>query len=222
VSDATVSRLERGHFDTLSVRAIRAIAAVLEIRIDLLPRWRGGDLDRMVNARHARVADDVVRRLQTTPGWICRPEVSFAIYGERGVVDILAWHAEQRALLVVELKTEVVDVGEILGTLDRKARLARGVAADLGWEVEVVSVALLVGEGHTNRRRVEAHKAVFGAALPDDGRRLRGWLRAPIGRIAALTFVPDRHPGSVRTGLATVRRVRTSNGPDPKTKSRSG
>ncbi|MBI3746337.1 MAG: hypothetical protein HY264_07430 [Chloroflexi bacterium] len=168
------------------------------------------------------MADAVVHQFRAIPGWACRPEVSFAIYGERGVVDILAWHSERRALLVVELKTEIVDIGETLGTLDRKVRLARIVAADLGWAADVVSVALLVAEGHTNRRRVAAHEAVFGAALPDDGRRLRGWLRAPVGRIAALAFVPDRHPGSVRTGLATVRRVRTSNGRDPRTKSGSG
>lgn len=208
VSDATVSRLERGHFETLSVRAIRAVAAALEIRVDLVPRWRGGDLERMMSARHARLAETWVGRLQRTAGWTCRPELSFAVYGERGVVDILAWHGERRAVLVIELKTEIVDVGEILATLDRKARLARGIAAELGWAAEVVSVALIVADGHTNRRRVGAHGSVFHAALPDDGRRLRGWLADPVGRVAALAFAPDRHPGRVRTGFATLRRVR--------------
>ena len=35
------------------------------------------------------------------------PEVSFSIYGERGVIDMLLWHPARRALLVVELKTGV-------------------------------------------------------------------------------------------------------------------
>lgn len=35
------------------------------------------------------------------------PEVSFSIYGQRGVIDILAWHAATRSLLVIELKTEM-------------------------------------------------------------------------------------------------------------------
>lgn len=209
VSDATVSRIERGHLDPLSLRAIRAVAAILEIRVDVVPRWRAGDLERMVSARHARLAETFARRLESTAGWTFRPEVSFAVYGERGVIDLLAWHAGRRALLVIELKTDIVDVGEILGTLDRKARLARGIAADLGWVAEAVSVALIVGAGSTNRRRVEAHARVFRAALPDDGRRLRGWLADPAGRVAVLAFVPDRHPGSVRTGLSTPRRVRT-------------
>ena len=43
------------------------------------------------------------------------PEVSFSIYGERGVIDILAWHPGRRALLIIELKTDIVDVNELVG-----------------------------------------------------------------------------------------------------------
>src|SRR5688500_10804500 len=50
VSQATVSRIERGHLRLLSVDAILRVAEALEIRIDWSPRWRGGDLDRMLNA----------------------------------------------------------------------------------------------------------------------------------------------------------------------------
>ena len=207
ISDATVSRIERGHLETLSVRSIRAVAAVLEIRVDLVPRWRGGDLDRLVNARHARLAEIYVARLEQLGAWSVRPEVSFAVYAERGVIDLLAWHSARRALLVIELKTDIVDVGELLGTLDRKGRLARRVAADLGWQAGSVSVALIVADGRTNRRRLDAHRAVFRAALPDDGRRLRGWLADPVGRVAAIAFVSDRHPGSLRTAMSTPRRV---------------
>jgi hypothetical protein len=141
-------------------------------------------------------------------GWVVRPEVSFSKWGERGIVDLLAWYPMSASLLVIELKTEIVDVGEILGTLDRKRRLGRSVAADLDWRPSTVSTALMIGEGRTNRRRVDAHAALFRAALPSDGRGLRTWLTAPAGEIHALTFVSDRHPGTVRTGFATVRRVR--------------
>ncbi|MEA2632936.1 MAG: hypothetical protein QOE66_3155, partial [Chloroflexota bacterium] len=70
------------------------------------------------------------------PGWILAPEVSFAIYGERRVIDILAWHPGRRALLLIELKTELVDMNELLGTLDRKRRLARRIAQERGWDPE--------------------------------------------------------------------------------------
>jgi len=208
VSDATVSRIERGHLDALTFRIVRRVAAVLEVRLDVQPRSRSGDLDRIASARHAGLAEAVLERLSRYPGWSVRPEVSFGIYGERGVVDLLAWHAGRRALLVVELKTEIVDVGELLGTLDRKRRLGREIAASLGWRPAVVGAWLIIAEGMTNRRRVDAHRATLRGALPDDGRRARGWLAEPSGEIRALGFFSYRHPGTLRSGFRTIRRVR--------------
>jgi hypothetical protein len=42
-----VSLIERGHLDTLSLRTMRRVAAVLDVRLDLVARWRGGELDRL-------------------------------------------------------------------------------------------------------------------------------------------------------------------------------
>ncbi len=208
VSSMTVSRIERGHLEALSVGTIRSVASVLEIRADFLPRWRGGDLDRLINASHARLAQACVRRIRGTSGWEVRPEVSFSIYGERGIVDLLAWHSERRALLVIELKTAIVDVGELLGTIDRKSRLAREVAARFDWTADSTSVALVIADGRTNRRRVADHVEVFRSALPDDGRRLAAWLRRPVGSVAGLMFLPDEHPRSLGQRIATRQRVR--------------
>ena len=65
--------------------------------------------------------------------------VASAIYGERGVIDILAWHQKTGSLLVIELKTAVADVNELLGTMDRKQRLAAQVAHERGWNARTVS-----------------------------------------------------------------------------------
>ena len=85
------------------------------MRVELVARWRGGDLDRMVNARHAALHEAVALLFARHSGWTTAPEVSFSIYGERGAIDVLAWHAARRALLVVELKSEIVDVQGMLG-----------------------------------------------------------------------------------------------------------
>jgi transcriptional regulator with XRE-family HTH domain len=50
VSQPTVSLVERGHWQRLSIETIRRIAAVLDIRLELVARWRGGDLDRLLRA----------------------------------------------------------------------------------------------------------------------------------------------------------------------------
>jgi transcriptional regulator with XRE-family HTH domain len=207
VSDQTVSRIERGHLETLSVKILRRVARVLEVRLDLAPWSRRGDVHRFATADHADLVEQVIRELESL-GWTARTEVSFSAYGERGFIDVLAWHAPSRTLLVIEIKTEIVDVGEILGTLDRKRRLAEGVGRQLGWQPLIVSSALIIRESRTSRRRVEAHLATFRTALPDGGRRLRAYLRRPSGSVAALAFWSYRHPGSVSQLSRPLRRVR--------------
>jgi transcriptional regulator with XRE-family HTH domain len=213
VSESTVSRAERGRVDALSVGSIRAICAALGVRLELLPRTPGADLERMINARHAALAEEILRRVKRFDGWTARPEVSFSVYGERGIVDLLAWHVATRSLLVVELKTAIVDVGEVLGTLDRKVRLAGRIAEPLGWSPANVAAWLAIGESMTSRRRVAAHDGTFRAALPDGPAALRRWLRSPTGSVRALTFVTDRHQPGVTSRFASLSRVPTRPGP---------
>jgi len=211
VSQPTVSRFERGHPGSFTLDALRRISAALDVRLDLTPRWRSGDLDRLLNARHSALHEQVARMFgDELPAWVLRPEVTFAIYADRGVIDILAWHAERRALLVIELKTDIVDVNDLVGSVDRKRRVAAKVAADLGWRAATVSVWVIVAGGRTNRARIAAHRAVLRAAFPDDGRALRRWLRDPAGEIRGLSMWQDMHGQTGMTGLRPVRRVRAA------------
>lgn len=197
VSDATISRVERGHIDGVSVGTLRRIASALDIRVELVPRSRSANLERLVSAKHGELAESVIRWMSAFDGWIVRPEVSFSRFGERGIVDLLAWHPGRRALLVIELKTAIVDVGELLGTLDRKIRNAWEIARELGWDPLTVSCALVVADGATNRRRVTAHRATFRASLPGGIVAFRHWLREPAAALRTLLFFADRHQGQV-------------------------
>lgn len=209
LSPSTISRIERGHLDRLSLAVIRRVAAALDIRVELLGRWRSGDLDRLVNAKHSALHEQVARMFRRDlPDWVFEPEVSFAIYGERGVIDILAWHPRLRALLVIELKTDIVDVNDLVGGVDRKRRLAWQVGRARGWDPESVSVWVLVAVGRTNRARIAAHRATLRAAFPTDGRGISGWLHDPNGPVAALSMWQDLPGRAVKTDLAPVRRVR--------------
>ena len=162
----------------------------------------------MLNAKHGALAESVTAWLLDWPGWEVRPEVSFNFDGERGAVDLVAWHAATRTVLLIELKTDIVDVGELVRTFDRKRRLAGRIAASCGWRAEQAGCAVIVREGRTNRRRVTQHALTLGASRPDDVRRLRAWLAAPAGRLAALAFLPDHHQTAARQSSATLRRVR--------------
>ena len=158
VPRGAVSLIERGHADALVLATTRRVCAALDIRLDTVPRWRGGDLDRVLNARHAAMAEATAAAFERLPGWRLRPEVSFSIYGERGVIDFVAWHSVRRALLLIELKTELVDIGDLMATADRRRRLAPRIARDLGWDPLVVGVWVLLRETTTNARRVREHR----------------------------------------------------------------
>jgi transcriptional regulator with XRE-family HTH domain len=198
LSTSVVSRLEHGGLGAMQLNDARRVAAVLDIRLEVQPRGRAADLDRTLNWRHAALAEFVAGWLGATRGWEVRPEVSFSEYGERGVVDLLARHEPTGSLLVIELKTEVIDLGEVLGTLDRKRRLGAVIARSL----------VLIGDSVTNRRRVAAHAALVAAALPDRGPVLARWLRAPTGTVRALRFVSDSRPGQARSAFAAPTMVR--------------
>jgi transcriptional regulator with XRE-family HTH domain len=213
VSTGMVSLIERGHADRVTLASIRAVAKALDVRVDLTPRWRAGDLDRLLNSRHSALHEQVARSFAERPDWLAEPEVSFAIYAERGVIDILAWHPKQQMLLVIELKTDIADVNELVGTLDRKRRLAGQIARERGWAIgdrTKVSAWLIVAESRTNHRRVQAHKAMLRAVLPLDGRSMAGWLADPSRPIGAISFWPILNHGALSAGPAPVRRVRAA------------
>jgi transcriptional regulator with XRE-family HTH domain len=209
-SQDTVSRLERGLVGGMTIAQIRAIGEAIGVTLDLVPRWRGGELDRLLGARHSALHEAVAARFTTLPGWSAVPEVTFSIYGERGAIDVLAWHESTRTLLVIELKTEIIDVQELIGTLDRKRRLAPRIAAERGWRPMVVGTWVIVAEGRTNRRRVTAHRTVLRAAMPADGHAMRAWLSAPSRPISALSFWPSTDAVGGTGRLAPVRRVRVA------------
>ena len=215
VSQSVVSRIERGLIRSQSLDTLRAVAAALEIRVDLLTLWRGGDLDRLLNAGHAALHEAVARSFhEELPAWTLAPEASFSIYGERGVVDILAWHPGSRTLLVIELKTDIADVNELIGTFDRKRRLGRQIGSSRGWDAIAVSSWLIVTDSRTNRRRVDAHAAMLRGSLPEDATAIRRWLRDPVGSVNGLSFWTDsrRRTGSQRP--SPIRRVRTGSATD--------
>jgi transcriptional regulator with XRE-family HTH domain len=207
VSRTTVSRIERGHVGLLAVGTVQRVARVLEVRLGWNAWWRGGDLDRMLNAGHAALHEVVARHLGGSE-WLVVPEASFAIYGERGVIDILCFHRASGSLQVVELKTTIVDVQGLIGSVDRYRRLAPQVAAERGWSAASVSCWVVLRESATNRRRLAAHSTVLRTAFPDDGRRMRAWLRGPAGQVAALSFLSIDHPGILMSGSPGTQRVR--------------
>lgn len=79
ISRALVSLLERGRLDRVALHVVRRLAKVLDIRVDMVTRWRGGDLDRLLSAGHAALHEELAGYIGGLPDWLQAPEVSFSI-----------------------------------------------------------------------------------------------------------------------------------------------
>jgi transcriptional regulator with XRE-family HTH domain len=206
-----VSRLERGRIGTMSVDKVRRLAAALDAELILTIRWRGGEIDRLMDEGHAALVGWIVGVL-VDAGWEAQAEVSYAIRGERGSIDVLAWHAPTRTLIVVEVKTELTSLEETLRKHDAKQRLGAEVAGDrFGWRDPAAVCRLLVLPARTTpRRHVTKHAAVLDRAYRLRGAAVREWLRAPGGSTSALLFAPLTHGARRRRGGVSRRRIRQS------------
>jgi transcriptional regulator with XRE-family HTH domain len=170
--------LERGQVIRLSVRTTRAILRAVDLPLLWDIGWQRQEIDRLLDADHASLAADVASVLAAA-GWLVRSEVSFNHYGDRGRIDLLAFHPQLRVLLVIEIKTAVVDAQDTLGRLDVKARVAGGVASSLGWAgAALVVPALVIVDGTTARRHVRSLDPLFSRYSLRGHAALR-WLRSP-------------------------------------------
>jgi hypothetical protein len=163
-----------------------------------------------MNARHSALHERLADRLASETGWVSAAEVSYSIYGERGVIDRLAFHAERRMLAVFEIKADLADPAGLVSQVDRYRRLAPTIAGERGWGSGRVSCWAVIADTDTNRRRLAAHNALLRGAFPADGRALGEWLRDPVERVDGLTFLAYPRGGTGTRSLSTVKRVRSA------------
>ncbi len=204
VSPSMVARIERGD-DTVQPRILVAVAAALGVRAEMRLSYKGEALDRLLDAGHAALVDAVASVLRRF-GWDVVIEATFWIRGERGSIDILAWHAATKIVLVIEVKSVVPDLQAMLSSIDRKVRLASQIASERGWAPVAVGALLVIGEDRTARRRVEQHVATFDQAFPTRAVAVRRWIAAPDAAkpLRGLWFL------SARQGVTPRHRVRRS------------
>jgi transcriptional regulator with XRE-family HTH domain len=144
IAQTAISRLERGQPSGLGLDEIQRIASALggTLRLTFDAPFlvdRACQRDRV----HARCIVHVASRLRGL-GWVVDTEVE--IEGRRGPgwIDVLAFHAESGTLLVIEIKTEIHDVGRIQRTLAWYERRAWTAARDRGWIVRRAHATLLL------------------------------------------------------------------------------
>jgi transcriptional regulator with XRE-family HTH domain len=206
VSRSWVSNVERGKATTADVARLQATCVALGADLDVRVRWQGEGLDRLLDEAHAALVERIVALLAVF-GWETWIEVTFSIFGERGSIDVFAWHTATRTLLIVEVKSVVPDAQGTLSPLDRKVRLGPRIAWERGLDPAAVARLLIIGEGMANRRRVDRFAGLFDVALPIRGWAMRRWLQHPVGSVSGLLFLSDSTKGGTRRASAGRSRV---------------
>lgn len=197
VSQQLVSLVELGRFEAVGLDKARAVAKALDATIELTPRWRGPELDRLLDAGHAALVEQVVGALQAV-GWEVVVEWTFNHYGERGSIDVVGWREATRTLVVIEVKTRVVDLQDLLASTDRKARVATKLLPDeRGWRPRSVGRLLVLPMTSTAHDALRRHGATLASAFQARTRAIRRWLSAPDGPISGVWLIrPTNSPGA--------------------------
>lgn len=156
-----ISRVENGRFEDLTFttaeRLLGAMGARLVVSVDA-PYL--GDRQRQRDPAHSRMSAHVATRL-ARDGWKVATEIEVGGDRSRGWIDILAYHPATGMLLVIELKTEIRDLGAIQRSLGWYEREAWQAARRLGWRPRQIIGCLLLLATEANDIRSAANRDVL-------------------------------------------------------------
>jgi transcriptional regulator with XRE-family HTH domain len=158
ISRAAIGRHENGRIGSLS--ALERHGAVFSLRLDVRLLGRAGGLVRLADEEHAALVETVASWLRGM-GYETETEASFSEWGERGRIDLLAFHRATGTLVLVEVKTQLLDLQDLFGSLSIKERLVGTVADRRGWKAHRRVSVLALAATSANREIVRAHPALF-------------------------------------------------------------
>jgi transcriptional regulator with XRE-family HTH domain len=206
LSQQAISLIERGHGSSLASRTLREVFASLDARWEPVVSWRGGALDRLLDEDHSRLVGGAAQALGQW-GWEAAVEVTYASFGERGSIDVMAARASVGAVVSVEVKSELASIEATLRKMDEKDRLVRRMICRdrFGFTPALVGRLLVLPATDTTRRRIRASAPVLDVMLPARGRQVRDWLVQPDSNLSGIWLIASTNRGG---GTGSVNRLR--------------
>lgn len=192
VSRSLVSKVECAR-RPVSIASVAAIADAMSIRVEFMlqpPFIPGSRTTR--DTVHARCVVYVERRM-VAAGWIVVREAPIGRVDAGGFIDILAWNPLTGALLVIEVKTQLRDFGEIERTLGWYERAAVAATRTRGWKVRDAAACLLCLDSREVAETLRDSRSVVEAAFPVGATALARWLDGG----ADSTLLPGRALGLI-------------------------
>jgi transcriptional regulator with XRE-family HTH domain len=177
VAQTMISAIERATLPHLPIATALRVLRALEIPFDLR---LAAPLARIPirDAAHARCVAYVARRLRAD-GFVVALEVEVRGPGWVGAIDILAYHPAAHVLLVVEVKTELHDLGALDRQVGRYERAAWDAARLLGWRPRAVTGVLLCLATQETDARLASERRWFDERFPIRVAGLRSLLARP-------------------------------------------
>lgn len=172
ISRGMVARIEAATVNmSVDVMADTAEALGLELEITARLPFIAGRRQR--DPVHALMIGYVQRRLEAA-GWRTAREVEVVHGRSHGFIDLLAFDEATGTLFVIEIKTELDDVGRVERTLAWYERESWAAARRLGWRPRRVVSWLLVLATEETESRLRHNRESLGHAFPVRGSELLG------------------------------------------------
>ena len=164
-NESAIRRLLRGG-PAFDIKLATAALELLGIRvtIDADPIGLAARRDQR-DAVHARCCSYVVGQL-VRRGWEVRSEVEVGEGRFRGWIDVLAFRPADGALLVIEVKTGIDDLGRTLRSLGWYRRLSPEAGRNVGWRPRLIVPALLCLATVESDARLASAKEQLRVELP--------------------------------------------------------
>jgi transcriptional regulator with XRE-family HTH domain len=180
-SQSFVSLVENGKLGDLTFdsagRLLEAMGARLNVGVSA-PFM--ADRSPQRDPAHARCSSYVAQRLRRE-GWQTAGEVEVGGDRSRGWIDLLAYDPRSRMLLVIEIKTEIADIGAIERTLGWYEREAWAAARRLGWRPRLTLGCLILLSTRANDDRLRRNRATFRTDFPVRARLLQSLVTNGVG-----------------------------------------
>jgi transcriptional regulator with XRE-family HTH domain len=196
VPQSMISRIEAGHVAQVSLATATRLLATMGARLRLeIDAPFLGEQRRQLDPAHARMSGHIARRLRRTD-WQVVTEVEVGGDRSRGWIDLLAFHPPNGLLLVIEVKTEIHDLGQIDRTLGWYEREAWAAGRRLGWRPLAMIGCLLLLMSRENDGAVAFNREGLRHLFPVRAAGLRrivgGEEPATTRRTRALAMVDPR------------------------------
>jgi transcriptional regulator with XRE-family HTH domain len=163
VSRSMIARVESATVN-VSLDVAAGVCDALGVQVDLTFRTPFIAERPQRDPAHARCSSYVQHRLEAV-GWTVAREVEVVHGRSHGWIDLLAFEPRLRSLLIVEVKTELDDLGRIERTLSWYERDGWGAARRLLWRPARMATWLLVLATDVNDERIRANRDLLARAF---------------------------------------------------------